>query len=307
MIQKFQKEYENFWKNGDDIQEAEHRLNHLYMMRDRRLGKEEMDVTENVTGNAFQEEKAEDMSIFTGNEEVEKKIVRFGHTLYKRTEQIRSSYIVKDGMVSTYRRLDNFDGMKNRYIRIASEVAVIAAALVLVSVFGIAESLPVRIKYFIISLLIASIPVGVITYLIFLRVKKLHGKRAVSEERLADRMEKRFQELNIPVEYEEILGELSVQVGMIQYAKDEKEVQSFHVADVKKVLKNCEKVVDYSIGEVRFSEYQKEGQIEYLPAELTVYQLKSNGKTLVSKKERVQVMLERKVSDWKIVEYRVIS
>ena len=44
MIQKFQKEYENFWKNGDDIQEAEHRLNHLYMMRDRRLGKEEMDA-----------------------------------------------------------------------------------------------------------------------------------------------------------------------------------------------------------------------------------------------------------------------
>ena len=57
MIQKFQKEYENFWKNGDDIQEAEHRLNHLYMMRDRRLGKEEMDVIEQVTGNDFREER----------------------------------------------------------------------------------------------------------------------------------------------------------------------------------------------------------------------------------------------------------
>ena len=151
MIQKFQKEYENFWKNGDDIQEAEHRLNHLYMMRDRRLGKEEMDVIEQVTGNDFREEKAEDMSIFTGNEKVEKRIVRFGHTLYKRTEQVRSSYIVKDGSVNTYCRLDNFDGMPNRYARIASEVAVIAAAIVFVSLFGVSGSLPVRIKYFIIS------------------------------------------------------------------------------------------------------------------------------------------------------------
>lgn len=64
MIQRFQKEYENFWKNGDDIQDAEHRLNHLYTMRDRRLGKEEMDVTEQVTGNDFREEKAEDMVYF---------------------------------------------------------------------------------------------------------------------------------------------------------------------------------------------------------------------------------------------------
>ena len=306
MIPKFQKEYENYWKNGDDIQEAEHRLNHLYMMRDRRLGKEEMDVIEQVTGNDFREEKAEDMSIFTGNEKVEKRIVRFGHTLYKRTEQVRSSYIVKDGSVNTYCRLDNFDGMPNRYARIASEVAVIAAAIVFVSLFGVSGSLPVRIKYFIISLLLVSVPVGAITYLLLLRVKKLHEKRAKSEKTLAEKMRKRFQELSIPVEYEEVLGELFVQIGMIQYAKDEKEVQTFHVADVKKVLKDCEKVVDYSIGEVQFSEYQKEGQIEYLPAELTVYQLKSNGKTLVPKKERVQIMLERNVLDWKLVEYRVV-
>lgn len=307
MIKEFQKEYENYWKNGEEITSADYQMNLLYSMRDRRLGKEEMDVTEHVSGKNFREEKAEEMSIFTGEEEVEKRIVRFGHTLYKRTEKVKSSYIVKDGLVTTYRRPDNFDGILGRYIRIASEVAVVLAAVMLVSFFGIDGTVMDRLKGLLISLLIVSIPVALVIYFLMKRAKAGHQKRAALEEKIAEKSKEAFRKKRVPAEYEDVVGQLSVQIGMIQYAKEEKEIKAFHVANAEKVLKNNSRVVDYSIGEVHFSEYEKEGAIEYLPAEATIYQLKSNGKTLAPHKERVQVMLERRAMDWKLVEYRVVK
>lgn len=303
MINEFQKEYSEYWKCGSEISTADYPLQNVYAMRDRRLAGEEIDLIETVWGDDFWEETKKDMIIYTGKEEINKKFIRFKHKLYEKTEKLSSSYVVKDGLVSTYTRPDNFDAVGWRYIRNASETAVVLGALLSVWLPHNVDTLLDRSLNLLSGVLIMAVPVVAVAYLMFKRAKAGQKRRKADEERRHAEAQSKFDKKKIPVVYEEVMGVIDTQVKMIHYADDAAEVTHIKMKEPERILKKYRRIIDCSVGEAEFGTYKKEGRVESLPVKATVYMLRSNGKTLVPEKERVKLLLERKGLDWKITEY----
>lgn len=305
MINNFQKEYGKYWKKGKEISGASSSLRQVYALHKQRLAEESMELAETVKGKDFREEVIGDMQVYSGKEEVSKQFVRFKHTLYEKKETLTSHYVVKDGKVSSYSRRDNFEGTRRRYIRLASEAAVIIGAMMSMWFPDRGPTMLYRVCELVIAILIAAIPVAAVTCLKF---SKANAQQKICEEDEVKRgiaIQKEFDEENIPIIYEEIKGVIDTQVKLVHYAKEEADIQHIQMKSPEKMLKRYKPVVDCSIGEAEFGVYEKKGRTETIPVDVTVFELRSNGKTLKPDKERVQLWMERKARDWKVKEYSI--
>lgn len=306
MIEKFQKEYNAYRAEGLELPEAEASLCQVYAMQTRRLDGEEIELSETVTGNDFREEVVDDIHIYTGEETVTKKFVRFKHTLYQKTETLTSKYTVEDRQVTAYVRPDNFDGTKGRYIWVASEVATALGAILAVMLPDSGDSLFYRAKDLVGAILAMAIPVAIVAYVMFRQAKAGQKRRRGNEIKRSTEIQAEFDRGQIPVCYDEVMGVIDRDVKYVHFANDESEVKHIQIKNPKKLLRKYLGILDCSVGEAKFGEYNREGKHEYLPVNVTVYQLRSNGKTLVPEKERVELMLERRGLSWRVTEYNKI-
>lgn len=303
MIDKFQKEYSRYWKDGSKLSNVDTRLRKVYAKRKERIDRGEIKMVETVKGNDFLEETVGDMTIYTGREEVCKKYERFQHTLFEKKETVQSRYVVRNGKVESYVRADNFDGTLGRYLWVAGQAAIVIGAIAAIVLPDSADTIPNRILDLIVAVLIAAIPVAAIAYLKFKSVKSKHAKREADEEKRAAKARREFEKEGLPFVYEEIMGVIDTLVKMVHYAEEESELKNIDIKDPKKLLRRYDGIIDCSIAEAEFGSYEKDGKVETFPAAVTVYALRSNGKTLTAERERVRVMLERKGVDWKLSEY----